>query len=328
MRAFGWIRGLVATAAFVLTAASPLHAGALELEDMTSYTGEIDAFTGEPAEVTTPYGTTTVESSRSAIANGIYYDKDTRMYIYPVGSGVSEISASVMDGMVCTGAVQIDVPEGVVMELYRNGSQVEFTGNNLVRETGEYTVVVGDEGSTQSLFSFTLVGEKTGLISGYTMPAGFRITDAMLNGEYAPWSRSYISLAEEGYYAITYECERTEVVYNLNITIDHTAPELTFEGVEEDGRARGAVTVLGAEQTDQVTVYKDGSRITFLNNKLTQSGRYEVVAVDDADNMSTYQFTIMIYVDSHGILFFLFVVAVIAAIVTYLVLKRKKLRIR
>ncbi|MCR5476322.1 MAG: hypothetical protein K6E92_01695 [Lachnospiraceae bacterium] len=332
MKASGWIRGLVATAALVIATATVLTdsicAKALELDDLTSYTGEIDPFTGEPVEVVTDYGTTTMESNRSSVADGVYYDRDTRMYVYPVGTGLSEISASVMDGMVVTGSVQINVPEGVVMELYRNGTQVEFQGNNLVRDTGEYRVVVGTESSTDTLFSFTLVGDKTGLITGYTMPAGFRITDATMNGDYVAWSRNYISLVDEGYYTITYECDRTEVVYNLNITIDHTAPVLTFDGVQEDGKARGAVTIGGVQEGDRITIYRDGVKSAVNSAKLTQSGRYEVIAVDDADNMSTYQFTIMIYVDSHGVLFFIFLLAVIAAVVAYLILKRKKLRIR
>ena len=65
-----------------------------------------------------------------------------------------------------------------------------------------------------------------------------------------------------------------------------------------------------------------------LNNRLTQSGKCVITATDDADNTITYQFTLMIYLDSNGWIFVLVIVLVIAAIVTYLVLQRKKLRVR
>jgi hypothetical protein len=107
-----------------------------------------------------------------------------------------------------------------------------------------------------------------------------------------------------------------------------TPPALVFEGVEEDGKARGPVTITGYEDGDVVTVLKDGASTYYYGDRLTESGYYTVTAVDDADNVSTYEFTIMIYVDSKGWVFFLILVLVIAAVAAYIIIQRKHLRIR
>ena len=290
--------------------------------------GRLDPFTGEPiGTIITPYGEVT-DQNRKMLSSTMYYDYSYGKFVYPVGSnGANEITSNVADGMVVNSAVEINVPTDVSVVLYRNGNEEEFTGAAL-RTTGEYTLRYHDGGGLKTAFSFTIIGSATGMISGYTMPSGFRIKKVYHDQEEGDFSASYVSLQEEGLYTIEYECEKTGISYSLMVRIDHTPPEITMAGVKADGKARGPVTITGLTATDKIYITKDGENFKYTSSKLTQSGRYHIVVADDADNSVEFDFTILIYIDTSGIIFLVIVVAVIATVVTFIVMKRKNLRVR
>ena len=288
--------------------------------------GQLDPFTGEPystggdGEKTAPV--------RKEVTNGVDYDYETGMYIFSVDGGDVEISCSVMDGMVTRDAVVIDYPNYSVVTIYKDGEVVDYYPGDELTETGEYSVMANQDNSNNTLFSFTIVNKVTGAISSYKMPNGFRVKDVMVDGEEGEWSRFIVPLEKEGYYQISYVCERTEVQYYLELTIDHTPPQIEFAGIDDDGKARGPVTFSGYEEGDTVVVMKDGERIKLAIPKLTSSGKYQIYVYDEAGNMTSKSFTLLIYVDTHGIIFFIVLASVIAAVVTFLILQRKSLKVR
>ena len=295
-----------------------------------TYNYRIDQFTGE--EYYDENGDIKDQSKidtsvRKSVAKGVYYDTDLRAFVYPIGSGTTEITANIMDGMIVNYPVTIEIPNEVMYTLYQNGNEVKYNGNS-VRDKGEYTLIAKVEDREITVFSFTIVGNKTGLINNYTVPTGFRITSVKLDGLDANYSRNSVSLSAEGHYQISYECDATGISYSLEVTIDHTPPEITLEGVREDGKARGPVTIEGLEEGDTVSIVKDGNSYHNLSGKLTQSGRYYLQVTDNADNSSVYEFIIMIYLDNSGLVFFLVIAGTIGALVAYLILSRKKLRVR
>lgn len=293
------------------------------------YYGRIDSFTGEPINDTITDGENTIitDSSRKYITGDEYYDYDLRAYVFPVDTGLQEVTSSVADGMIVNEPVTIQIPEGLLLSVYLNGQPYNLIGDT-IRDIGEYTVNVSDSGQESKLFSFTIVGKKTGLITNYSLPVGFQVLEATIDGQEAEFTKTFISLEAEGVYNIRYICSRTGMEYLLTVETDHTPPAVTFEGVGDKGKAYGPVVITGKEPTDTIVIIKDDKELKSFNEKLTQSGHYEVWVTDDAMNTVVTNFTIMIYLDSNGIIFVLIILAVIGGFVAYLIWQRNHLRVR
>ncbi len=293
------------------------------------YYGRIDSFTGEPINDTITDGDNTIitDSSRKYITGNEYYDYDLRSYVFPVENGLQELSVSVADGMIVNEPVTIQVPEGMLLSVYLNGQPYNLVGDT-IRDIGEYTINTSASGQETKILSFTICGKKTGMITNYSIPTGFSILEATLNGQDVDYTKSFISLEEEGTYNIRYICGKTGIEYVLTVETDHTPPAVVFEGVDEKGRAYGPVLITGKEPTDTIVILKDDKEIKSFNDKLTQSGHYQAWVTDDAMNTVISNFTIMIYLDSNGILFILVILAVIGGFVAYLIWQRKHLRVR
>ena len=288
--------------------------------------GQLDPFTGEPYKMSEDG-----EHSapvRKEVANGIDYNFEEGRYIFTLDSSDAEISSTVMDGMITRDSVVIDYPGHAVVTIYKDGDPIDYNPGDEISEIGEYSVMVNQNSSNNTLFSFTIINSVTGVISSYKMPNGFRVKEVMLDGEEAEWTRFIVPLEKEGHYQISYVCERTEVQYFLECTIDHTPPQVEFTGIDDDGKARGPVTFSGYEEGDTIVVMKDGERIKLAAPRLTSSGKYQIYVYDEAGNMISKNFTLLIYVDTHGIIFFIVLASVIAAVVTFLILQRKSLKVR
>ena len=92
-----------------------------------------------------------------------------------------------------------------------------------------------------------------------------------------------------------------------------------------------AVQVLGLEPGDALYVTRDGTamRMTSVDDVvLTETGAYTVTAADAAGNAVSYDFTIMLYLNTNAVVFILLFVAVVASVFIYAIWKRKSLKVR
>lgn len=288
------------------------------------YTGQLDAFSGLPG------GTQSagVDSDLVFVSSTMDYERSSGMFVYTLSSGVGkEVRANVADGMVTDGVVRIYPGDGVSIVLYRNGSPVTDMNMEEIQRPGEYAVMdASGSDNAARIFAFTLVGETSGIVRRYSMPEGFQISSATLNGEPVSYSRSYVDFAEEGEYMVDYICLRTGVTYDLSVETDFTAPTLALEAVE-NGVARGPVDLSDLEDGAGIVITRD-EEILGYREVLTESGSYEIKVVDPAGNISEYNFTILIYFDSNSLMFFLIIFLSIAATGAYVFLSRKRLRVR
>ncbi len=290
------------------------------------YYGQLDSFTGERIQGGDSGSEMQVVSNSVWLSDTMYYDTEKRLFAYP--TGISDVYANVADGMIVRDKVTVTVPDDVAVMFYRNGEEIEYPKGG-ISDSGNYTVRMISGEQARSLFSFTIVGSSTGQILNYSMPDGLRITNVTRDGETVNWSRKFVDMSQEGYYVVEYECPQTQIGYTLKVTIDTTPPQLVLEGVDENGKARGPVTIQGKGEHDTVSITKNGEEYKMiLSHTLTQSGRYVVTAVDEAGNISTYPFTIMIYLDRNGWIFLLLFLAVIFGAVAYVHYHRTHLKIR
>lgn len=314
-----WRAALLA-ALLILSGAAAQSAAATDI----FYSGALDTETGAPLSAIQ-----VTETNRVNISDGCVYDRSLGLFVYPVGSGLSEVRSSAADGMVLTEPVRISASEGVTPTVYRNGQQLETSALDNISQPGEYSVSARDAGSAVNLFSFTIVGPVSDLAGGYDMPSGFYITDATLDEEEAYFEQTYIDMDDEGAYHVEYMCPATSLHYTLDTIIDRTPPQLSLEGrLDKKGRYHSAVQVSGLEEGDTVSMVLDGENVRFpQNGLLTASGIYSLEAFDSAGNSAKEQFTILVYFDMNSLMFFALVAVSVAGIAGYVIYKRKRLKI-
>lgn len=284
----------------------------------------------EEPEIISDYSDTNVTygleltADQTAITDAVIYDSAKQRYIYITDLG--RVEATVMDGMIVTGTVSLAAETGMPVSLYKDGERLEQSDMTELADSGYYVLQYsGNDGIPQTILEFTIVPELTGMINRYSLPAGFTVTNASYNGEALPASTE-VSMEKEGSYRITYECKRTGVLYELDVDIDHTPPVLKLAAVE-DGVARGPVDISDLEPGASVYMTLDGSRYNY-REQLTRSGKYEIWVYDAAGNVSKYDFTIMVYLDAGGYAFFAVFLLLILGVAAYMMIEKKRLRVR
>ena len=298
---------------------------ALAAETDFSYSGPLNPETGLPAYSDRGEGQ---DVTMVLLNDSMYYDRERLCFVYPLGAGIAEVYANVADGMIVNGPVSVSASDGTAVQVYRNGAQLNDAEGTGLTSPGKYNVSAKSGDATVQVMTFTIVGERTNMAGGYTMPDGFYITDATLEGEETDFERTYIPMAQEGQYHIAYSCPAVGLDYTLDVLMDRTPPQLAFNAnADKQGRSRSAVTVGGFEPGDSVTLTLNGERVPFPDDGvLRSSGNYALEVTDAAGNSATYQFTILMYFDNNSLIFFALVVAAITAMVVYIIIKRKNLR--
>lgn len=275
---------------------------------------------------------TTLSENQIWLSDSMYYDTNSRDFIYPLGETGLFLHSNVADGMITAGPVYVTGAEVIA---YKDGETYAFEGSEITNltEPGEYVIMSPVGSSMLRLFSFTLTGPTSSVIFGYNLPSGMYVTRAELNGEELAYDRYYVPMQEDGLYHVEYECTNTGVGYTLEVTVDRQPPELQFSGsIDEKHRVHSALHISGIEEGGTLRVSLDGSDLAVTVNQdgtadLVDSGSYVIQAFDAAGNRSEYVYTILIYLNSGGVIFLAILFAAILAVVIYILIKRKKLKI-
>ncbi len=282
------------------------------------YSGEIDIRSGLPAS---DDNSGTSAGSRVSIGDGAVYDRDTKMYCYSVYGG--EVAMNIPSGAVTTSPVSITIPEGMETRLYINGEELTGVDYANIGAVGKYVLRFSD--TEEKFLTFTIVGSVTGIITGYQIPAGFTVSSATFND--SPLEAStYVDMSQEGVYAVSYYCAKTGVTHYLNVTIDNTPPVLKLEGVE-NGYAKGPVDISDLDKDAHIYITLNGDKLKY-EDVLTQSGTYDIIVSDDAGNVSSYSFVIGVYFNAAAGVVILVILLLVAGLAVYLILSRRKLRVR
>ena len=294
----------------------------------TGYTGEINPETGQP------YGEDTAQDTgdRVALSSGMYYDWISHDYVYPIPDSLGEVHVTAADGMVLTTPVTIVPGSDASVTVYLNGS--EYTGSlSRCSDIGEYVISALVGGTTRRLMGFTLVGKTTCAVHTFVAPDGFYIIDAERDGESVYLDRYTADMEEEGSYSVSYECSATNMVYKLETTVDRTPPGLVFQGkLDSRGRVRSKLEFQGLAAGDSVYLSRSGVLVTPElkgdgTGVIYDPGSYVMIVTDEAGNSVEYDFIILQYLNLTSWAFFLLVFAVIAAVITYILVQRKRLKI-
>ena len=303
-----------------------------ETEEETNefdYSGPLDPETLKPAPADEE---TETVNGRVKISDNLYYDGKTGDFVYPLGNSTKEVRSSAADGMVVSNTVSIRADSASDVVVYLNGE--EYTGKlDSIAYVGEYLVYQKNSSDLSRLFSFTIVGKATNGLQQFTVPDGFYMTGAMLDGEDIDYSRFNVRLEAEGAYQITYTCMASERSYTFATTIDRTPPELEFSGrINSQNQVRSELTFTGVESGGTVTVTMDGNPYTVKPDStgvytLRNSGRYNIRVYDAADNMTEYNYEVMMYFNTGSIIFVIVAAVILIGIGVYVLFRRKSLKI-
>ena len=281
---------------------------------------EIDSFTGEILNSSTGLATNYVNISPSCT-----YDKTNRLYIYSTSANNStNVSCTVCDGMITSNIVSISTEIAAQIEVYRDGKIVDTKEYGNLSRTGTY--IVRSVSKDKEIFSFTIVGPKTGKIYSYKVPSAFNIVSAKKDGKDIVTPANTVDMSEEGEYSIQYQSPAAGTAYTLDLVIDHTAPELEIIGVE-NGIARRAVSFGPREKDSTLTVTMNGQSVD-PDEPIKAAGDYTAVYTDDAGNESTYYFTVKVFLDGGAWIFVILALAVIVLAGGYMLRCRKYMRTR
>ena len=287
------------------------------------YEGSINIYTGEPYE--TEYDDST--DSVVNLADGGVYDRSVHSFRYSTAG--STVTSSVADTMMTTGTVSLELSEGSNALLYRDGKAAAGADLSEITAPGSYTLVASTADSDNRIMSFTILPSVTSNLGFYQMPAGFQLTELVIDSVKQDISdSSRVDLSKEGTYQLTYRCAATGIDYGMKVTIDNTPPKITLEGVEK-GVARGPVKIKGLKKSDTVLLTKGGKKEGMADNKtITDPGKYKLTVSDKAGNTLEQEFEIRIYLNSQGLWFTLLLASVFIAAAVYMYTARKRLRVR
>jgi len=296
----------------------------------TGYTGVIDPETGQPDDGQTDAAQ--ASGSRTPLSGSMYYDWSAHDFVYPIGDALGEVHSSAADGMVLTTPVSVFPGSDASVTVYHNGET--YTGNlQNCSSAGEYVVTALAAGQTRRLLGFTLVGDTTCALHTFVVPDGFYVISAERDGENVYMDRYNVDMEPEGRYVIEYGCYATDMVYTLETSIDRTPPVLHFKGhADSQGRIRSRLDFSGVQRGDSIYLTRSGTAVVpELNSDGTGSiydpGNYTMVVTDAAGNKAEYTFIILQYFNLQSWIFFLIVIAAVGAVIGYILIQRKRLKI-
>lgn len=305
-----------------LVSAVPMKIYAEPGQDTTTYgETEIDPFTGEPVNS----GTTV--NYEVSISQDVSYEPASAAFTYQFGTTEDYVLRStVADGMYVNADAVIEAGKGLSVKLYRNGHEDSQQLNNITLP-GSYVLMISPStGGDTHTMSFRIIDEYTNA-QGFNAPDGFVITSVKKDQKRETGITDYISLSDEGTYSVSYMCEASKLVYTFHATVDHTAPTLALEAVDEEGYAYGEVDLSDLEEGAVMYIDQDGKRISPVK-VLRVPGRYEISVQDPAGNTSHYSFTIRMYF-THGLWVVLFILlAALTGLGIYVYMARKNLQVR
>lgn len=256
----------------------------------------------------------------------VYYSPAKGRYVYVVPDvDNAEISCTVADKMIVNGPVSVEFNPIYPVVLYKDGSEIDADWNNIT-EPGSYIVKIKDGVMKSNIFSFTIIGQYTN-IDNYVLQDDCELVICTLNAEEQFNNTREIEFNEEGIYYVEYKNTKSKVSHFFMTEVDHTAPTLKLEGVV-NGRAKGAVSLADAEADAELFITLNGQYYVPNGNLLGEVGDYYVRITDPAGNSNEYLFEIIVSLDMYTILFLIVMIGIIAGLLTYLMIGRKKMKVR
>ncbi|MCD8090169.1 MAG: DUF4834 family protein [Clostridiales bacterium] len=248
---------------------------------------------------------------RFSVSNS--YDSDRGMFVFDCGG--ESIYMSVPDGMVTNYDVRIEVPDSVDVVCEKDGEEINYSSS--FAEGGRYNLIFYRSGDELSL-SFDIAEGYVNYLDEFTVPEGYSLLVAEYSdngGVYDTESEEYLEgiseindqaeryespfvLPLDGEYDFILQGTKGMPILSLSLFIDRTAPEIIFEGLDENMKTQSESVVIYCEETDAQVVLTDSEgNETVLDmskggGEISGSGSFTLIARDEAGNENIYEFVL------------------------------------
>ena len=271
-------------------------------------------------EVTLDRGTLTLADTGtyevSIVANGI-----TQSFMVTVDADVNFTTNVHNKGY--ANSVKLTANEDATIVVTKNGEPMEYKVGDEIVEPAVYTAKITDKLGNTTEVSFTIVEAVVGKFeSDIASIPGFE--KVLVNDTEVSMENAILSLTESGTYKV--DVVANGITSSFTVTVDATAPTLTINGVDEEGRGKKTVTLTDLSEDADVKVYLNDTEIEHtLGDELTEEGTYKVVVTDECGNSTEYDFEIKHGING-GIIALIVIVSLLAVGgVVVFILKKKEI---
>ena len=211
--------------------------------------------------------------------------------------------------------------EQVTVSLTKNGEAMEYTLGAAITEPAEYALVVTDALGNRSEISFKIVEP---LVKEFTHNfdeiEGFG--GVTVNGEDKRLNYGTLELKDDGVYEVGVVVGGN--TYLFKVTVDGTAPSITFDGVDNGGSTKDAVIIGNLSENATVKVMLNGEPVEYtLGDEITEPGEYKVTVTDEIGNTAEYSFTIEKSISAGAIIGIILGILGVVGVVVVIILKKK-----
>lgn len=245
------------------------------------------------------------------------YDEEKNMFAFDIGANTFYLS--VPDGMFSNYGVMADIPDELEAVVLKNGEEIELS--KTIDETGSYELKVSDS-VNEVIVHFYISAYGVNYMDAFTAPDGYNIISAKFSEDKSRYSNlsdeeqelyenglttinsqqdlvlSRYSMPLDGTYDFILTSSSDMPVLTTTIIVDTLAPEIIFEGLEDNMKTASEEITISCDDPQAVIVLSDGTedvqQITLSDGKavISGKGKYTLLVSDFAGNVNKYDFTL------------------------------------
>ncbi|MCD8239408.1 MAG: hypothetical protein LUC92_08750 [Clostridiales bacterium] len=242
------------------------------------------------------------------------YDTSKRMYVFSLGS--ENVYMSVPNGMVSNDSVSFNISDDIEKGLTKDDAVIDYA--DTLYDDGKYVLSLVKDDEALNL-EFYIAKDPVNYLDEFVLPEGYSLIAADYSDyadTYSDTDETYVdglseielqsqnysakvfSLPIDGEYDFILQGSGGMPIISFSLFIDRIAPEITFDGLNENMSTSEDNVTIHCEETDADVVLVDSSgNETSLDmsgggGKISGKGTYTLIAKDAAGNENEYQFTL------------------------------------
>jgi len=262
-----------------------------------------------------------------SLSESVSYYPERDWYVYTFGSNANTtVTANIPNGLFTNEAVSIELGSDIQCVFCKDGIESDADMQEITAP-GNYVLLLTDlNGNDLGSFAFRIT-EKYTNTAAYRIPEDFYVYEVLRDGVAVDTGLNTVSMAEEGEYMIAIRNDRIDRTYCYTAVADHTAPTLALRELDEKNAAKSAVDISDLEEDTDIVITWNGETVE-RSRTLSTPGRYVLLLTDAAGNITIYQFTIYMYLTVSGTVAIVILGALYLALMIYLIISRKNMRVR
>ncbi|MEG1294733.1 MAG: hypothetical protein RSD33_11145, partial [Clostridium sp.] len=258
------------------------------------------------------------------------YDKEKEMYRYLFPDG-TEIYLNVPTNTMVNEAVYAELPTGVKATVTKDGAAtVDYQSGMQAIDHGSYVIAAENEAGEKIELPFRILLHAVNDVTQFTAPEGYIISSVDIDGDQATQlnAASY-DLTEDGTYSFIMSGKSKDFPELFTVVIKDTqAPELTFEGLDENGKAIAkSFSYTCDDENAVITVLRGKKTVRTIGNTLTDSGNYTISVEDAAGNRKEYHSKISFHLNMITIILCAIVIVIIGGLIAFYISNREQMKV-